>query len=94
MNKLSNQLLDAQISALLGVPAIASGNEADVSLPCNEKLWGAEDAVSWWEVLQAESRPSDTLSFSAELKAVFAGRAVRPNTSDFGWAIISHTMYR
>lgn len=86
------QLLDAQISALLGIPAIASVSEAGVQLPSDEPPWEAADALSWWKAMQNVRGPDYGLPFMSVLSGVLDGRHV--STSDFGRSILGHTLYR
>lgn len=90
------QLLDAQMAALLGIPAIAAVNEAGVILPCHERLWEASDAQSWWKLKQevTASGLEQDAPFASILKGVMAGRSDLQGVSDFGRAVIAHSLYR
>ncbi|KAI9634952.1 fungal-specific transcription factor domain-containing protein [Dioszegia hungarica] len=88
-------LLDAQMAALLGIPAIASVNEAGVQLPCDDRLWDAPDAASWWTAMQEvqASGVNHDLPFLTVFRGIFTGQSEVIGTSDFGRSIVSHSMY-
>jgi hypothetical protein len=84
------------MAALLGIPAIASVNEAGVQLPCDDRLWDAPDAASWWAAMQEvqASGVNHDLPFLSVFRGIFAGQSEMIGTSDFGRSIVSHSMYR
>jgi hypothetical protein len=92
----ADQLLDQQMAALLGIPALVSIQEANVAMPADDRLWEAHDAIAWDQAVQdirAEGG-SIEIPFLPTFAAVLQGVADLSRVSPFSRSIIAHTAYR
>ncbi|WVQ80691.1 hypothetical protein IAT38_002796 [Cryptococcus sp. DSM 104549] len=90
-------LLDAQMAALLNIPAIFAVNEAGIHPPTDEILWEAPDAHAWAAAIEngeaADPRAARP-KFLKLLNVCLAGGDAGVGMTDFTCSIVAHTVWR
>lgn len=100
-------MTDAQMTTLLGIPALFSLGELGVELPGDEALWDAPSAEAWAQVADrvllagqagTQSRSPGSLPagvpFVKVLTAAMRGQPEIVPMTDFGRAILAYSLFR